>query len=460
MGEQESTGLFDSLAAAVGDTVGSVLGDSGADSGATAGVHYDHGDGCDEHDAKHEGGGATATATAGTAGTFDLTESRDAEGNIALTGTGGNDEIKVTEHYEDTWGNWIREKLGMERTADGVTVSDGQGDSKTYLGAEADRLTIAGGEGNDTIAVDAGVGNSIRLAGDGGNDYLQGGGGNDTIDGGTGIDTAYGLSGNDTIRGGDGRDYLDGGRGDDQVFGEGGNDAVIGGRGEDSLDGGEGDDVLAGGEGKDRHTGGAGSDRTYRQDDDSTDLTAEDKDKIVALREGAGQSLAVEGSDSFKERVESDLDALRSTTWGQGMLSELDNSDHTTTIKERLRGPNSEDGSTFPMPGGVDPTIYYNTTRTYTGDGSHDSQQRPAVVGLGHELSHAYNDVKGNVPVHETDGERNYERVAVGLPVDHDDDPFTPRIERVNPYTENDLRDELGVPRRTRYEEAPKETSR
>ena len=52
------------------------------------------------------------------------------------------------------------------------------------------------------------------------------------------------------------------------------------------------------------------------------------------------------------------------------------------------------------------------------------------------------------------DNVRNLERVAVGLPIDHDDDPSTP--ERLDPdmpyaYTENALREEWAWPRRPRY---------
>lgn len=48
----------------------------------------------------------------------------------------------------------------------------------------------------------------------------------------------------------------------------------------------------------------------------------------------------------------------------------------------------------------------------------------------------------------------NDERAAVGLPIDHDANPATPRqIDPNHPYelTENALRDELGLPRRRRY---------
>ena len=51
-------------------------------------------------------------------------------------------------------------------------------------------------------------------------------------------------------------------------------------------------------------------------------------------------------------------------------------------------------------------------------------------------------------------GDNNRERVAAGLPIDHDDDPDTP--ERIDPrhpyvYTENGLREEMGAPHRDHY---------
>lgn len=51
-------------------------------------------------------------------------------------------------------------------------------------------------------------------------------------------------------------------------------------------------------------------------------------------------------------------------------------------------------------------------------------------------------------------GAPNDERVAVGLPIDHDDDPETPhRLDPRHPYayTENALREEMGLLSRSRY---------
>jgi len=83
----------------------------------------------------------------------------------------------------------------------------------------------------------------------------------------------------------------------------------------------------------------------------------------------------------------------------------------------------------------------------------------PPVTVLYHELAHVYDYVHGTLAEGvytrpDNEGVDNAERVAVGLPVDHDNDLSTPeRLDPRHPYdfTENGLRDEIGAPRAPRY---------
>ena len=81
------------------------------------------------------------------------------------------------------------------------------------------------------------------------------------------------------------------------------------------------------------------------------------------------------------------------------------------------------------------------------------------MVVLYHEMAHVYdyaNDTlaEGVYTGPDNPNVNNRERVAAGLPIDHDDDPSTPnRIDPRHPYqyTENGLREELGAPHRPSY---------
>jgi hypothetical protein len=414
-----------------------------------------------------------------------------ADGRTVVDFGAGDDEVKVSQNADGS----LRFEVNGEThdltpaQSQRVTLRGGEGDDRITLddsvtgdvrvegGAGDDVLVgnaadnwIAGGEGDDLIVGGAGDDTLIGQAGDdtvtGGDgvDYLEGGAGDDLLDAGAGRDVVYGLGGDDTLLGGADQDYLDGGLGDDMVQGGAGNDAVIGGRGDDRLLGGEGDDVIAGGEGRDVTIGGAGDDQHYVQDEDIA-ITAQGADTVTtvdlstrnALGGVPGSSIQIRGDAEFQARVESDLDALRSLPAGREMLLELDNSGHTTTIEPTTGGnmafpANNDvwlqpDGSPGP---GADATIRYNTSRVILGGGAEDWMTRPPVIGLFHEMVHAYNFTTGTLPPGYSGGTRNAERGAVGLPYDHDGDPSTPWT-NPNPVTENDLRAQLGLPRRPHY---------
>jgi Ca2+-binding RTX toxin-like protein len=356
--------------------------------------------------------------------------------NAVINGGDGNDTITVDASVKN-----------------GVHIDGGRGSDKLTGGEGND--TLAGGEGNDVVI--GGKGNDT-LSGAAGDDYLEGGAGDDAVNGGDGRDVMYGLDGNDRMSGGAGRDYMDGGGGDDTVNGGKGDDQVMGGRGNDTLQGGKGNDAVAGGLGTDTVDGGEGSIKLYTQQDDKVTVGTGDKNTVVDLKDydTLGSSISVSGSDEFKARVESDLDAMRSLPIGQDLLRRADGSGKKTDIRA-TSGGNSAGGTNFSdgyqsldgKPGkGSDAYVNYNITRISLG--GEEWMNRPPVVGFFHELVHTSDINTGTLAPGKTDGTDNLENSAVGLPFDHDGDPKTPKITQNRP-AENDLRDQLNLPTRPRY---------
>jgi hypothetical protein len=360
----------------------------------------------------------------------------------------------------------------------GLTVTSGS-DSVTLTAEQARNSVIRGGDGNDSITVDSSVTQGVRIDGGNGNDTLIGGsgddslsggegddylearGGNDSISGGAGRDVLYGLDGKDRLNGGAGRDYIDGGAGDDSANGGSGDDQVMGGRGNDRLSGGTGNDAVAGGHGKDSVNGGIGNDSLYVEDSDTVTVGKGDTRTTVDMTDAdaLGSSVTVTGDDAFTARVQSDLDAMRSLPSGQELLRRLDDSGKSTTIRAVARptdgntanGTNFNDGymAADGTPGkGTDSQVNYHTSRISLG--GEEWQNRPPVVGLFHELVHASDFVNGELAPGSSEGTRNLEHSAVGLPYDHDNDPKTPKIKQ-DRVGENDLRDDLNLPTRPRY---------
>jgi Effector protein/RTX calcium-binding nonapeptide repeat (4 copies) len=423
-----------------------------------------------------------------------LTETRDAEGNISLTGTIGDDTIRVHEH------------LSNKGTADGVSVDDGKGHSRDYLGDDANHLSIHGGEGRDFISVDPQVRNNLHLYGDAGNDRIEGGAGNDIIYGGAGRDYIdgregddtifgeagndflYGGRGNDVIEGSDGNDYLEGGKGNDVLHGNAGNDVVSGGRGDDRVFGDAGNDVLYGGSGTDEIFGGDGNDRVRAEKADFVDGGAGTNSTLrLEVNETLGSSVSyssdldkdgnykIDGTlnnaeyDAFQDRVEDDIDLMRATPNGQQLLGVFDKSGHSVIV-HRIDAVNGyagwPTGAPAPVldasgnPGtGQDVTIGYNPNINISIDGKEES---PMEI-LYHEASHTYNEVTGTLQndIYTGPGEAavilNLERQAVGLPnggvpFDNDGNPGTPASSD-NPdwATEHGMSHELGRAERPSY---------
>ncbi|RKH46746.1 M91 family zinc metallopeptidase [Corallococcus sicarius] len=390
------------------------------------------------------------------AGNNTATVSQNKDGGLTITS--GKDTVTLTAEQ-----------------AKGAIIQGGAGDDSITLDASVTQdLTLDGGEGNDKLVggkgndkLVGGKGNDTVIGGEGkdtlsgldGDDYLEGGAGDDRILGGEGRDVLYGLDGNDYVSGGGGRDYVDAGAGDDKAFGGAGDDQVIGGRGNDTLSGGSGNDAVAGGAGKDTVRGGTGADKLYVEEGESTPDVAKGEKTLVDMTNAdqRGRSVTVSGSAEFQARTQSDLDAMRSLPSGQELLRTLDDSGHSTTIKEtsggNSAGPANRDDTWLNTDGtpnkGSDGTVNYNTTRTSLG--TEEWKNRPPVVGLFHELVHASDYANGVLARGEKDGVNNRETSAVGLPIDLDQDPSTPDVIQDSRPGENVLRDELNLPTRPHY---------
>jgi Ca2+-binding RTX toxin-like protein len=415
-----------------------------------------------------DGGNGSDKIIADETVTYDLTIFGGA-GNDTIRGGSGSDYIDGGNGDDKIYGGTGDDILKGGSGNDKIYGEDGD---DYFLGGPGDDL-MKGGNGNDVIF--GGDGND-RIYGEAGRDYLEGEAGNDYLDGGDGDDVLYGLDGDDILLGKDGNDYLDGGNDHDILDGGNGDDILFGGTGDDILKGGSGNDLLAGGEGIDSYKKSNGCNKIYAQsDDDYGNTGACDVVKIVDLSTTNNQgtlpgSTIVINSDpdnpEFEMRVQSDIDALRSIPIGRIMLTSLDNHLHAVDISVSWVGNSinwddwddahlREDGSFGPGSGSH---ILYYPSKITLGDGREKWKRRPPLVGMFHEMVHAYNAGMGTAqrglgPY----GVYNFEYQTIGLsfdgiPFDNDNNPKTPASEDNLPvYTENGLRSFLHLARRTFY---------
>ncbi len=406
---------------------------------------------------------------------------------LVVTTGGADDRVGVSQRDDGTLDVSINGRSFAVSTAEGqeLTIRTGGGDDVIEVAANvtvnivadtgdgADRIDIAGGGEN---RVDAGAGNDhVILSGSGRNDVF-GGSGDDVVQGGGGVDVIHGGDGNDSIDGGAGRNFLEGGAGDDTIRSRGTGDMVSGGTGDDVIHAAPGASAVYAGAGRDTIEGAGDGTTVYAAIGDLVNAATGTRPTVVNVEidPQAGASLRIEGSDAFVQRVQAEIDFLRSSPNGQRMLAEFDataaGTGNTVTIKELSNEHNgyampAGDGVTWPdvqitngVAGpGVQTEIRYNPSFHM------DAFPAPVVV-LYHEMSHAYNFVNGtlqpgnyNGPDAADRGISNSERQAVGLETtapayDFDGDPATPPT-TANPdhLTENGLRGELGLPDRPSY---------
>jgi len=454
----------------------------------------------------------------------------DAADHVQVVVSGGNLIIRVGQLRPDGSIEYQEQVIPADMARD-LVIRTGDGDDVIEVPPEARvRITAFSGEGNDLYfgggqpGVSVGSSGNDRLylgAGDdvafggAGNDAIYGGAGVDTIDGqdgddliagGGGFDTLYGGRGNDRVLGNSGTDYLEGGSGDDSLDGGDGADALSGGRGDDALWGGAGDDALYGGRGADAYDGGAGLDKAAVEDGESQtgtervitiELTGSPGDHAIELVQPDWMSDAQ--WHAWLERIDSDLELLRSTPNGRQGLLALDalseDTDHSwgfwtgdddrhirivpygnddeyegVTVAGWLAGDDLGGNYASPPGGALEDDALVNA------GGMHPRalDERPPVVSLYHELSHSFDQIGGGTPdgtftetiVDEDTGETisqnsadltEFSAVGQDADGDGDYDPVPTDSGRPHPaaLVENALRDDLGWDNREGYTAVP-----
>ncbi len=380
--------------------------------------------------------------------------SENADGSHTFTGSRGDDRYTVAQASDgsmmvtndDTGAVYM---LTADEAAHGVTVQAGAGDDRVVVDASVTTpLHIKGGTGDDRI-------NARAAAGD-----VQ-------LEGGSGDDRLLGGAGGDAISGGSGDDYIDGGAGNDQLLGQDGDDRLLGQEGEDFIQGGDGADRAAGGKGADAIYADRHDTRIDAGKDDDVDLIVAEQGSIDPTRVSAGDQvheydpeevdawleanpeIAIEGSDDFEARTRADLGVMLTTEQGRGLLNDLagalEADGETLTLAEK------------PLEDGAGGTHSSSDERIEVGQWSEiypDGTHRMPLPVLFHELVHAYQNHVSGYPegssVHENGREvDNDELQATGLPWYDASGKLHPANEL--PYTDNQFREELGLPPRTRY---------
>ncbi|MDO5290166.1 MAG: M91 family zinc metallopeptidase [Pseudomonadota bacterium] len=402
-------------------------------------------------------------------------------GNQASIQQSGN-TVRVTTGNADD-----RIHVSQSSTTGRITI-DVNGQQHTYSQLQARRIDIKTAGGNDTVLVDANVRAEIiadggagddTLYGGAGNDRLLGGSGNDTliagdghdyVDAGAGDDTVMGGRGSDTLYGGEGHDRLSGGAGDDYIDGYLGNDTLSGGTGRDVLSGGQGDDRLGGGSGNDVIYAGSGSDQITDQSG-SNNVYHQAGDKVQASGISTQldvmaipSNITIRGSAEFTARTQADLATLAASSAGQQMLKTIEQ-EGRGLFGDRLTISETADENGYYIPSRKE---IQSSPSFHLGRGPEDIYGRvPPIVVLYHEMGHAQADMNGtSIPYNRvfrdntdpTNLDHNRvpdeERRNVGLPRDHDNNPYTPaQMDSRTLYalTENGLREEMGYGKRGSY---------
>lgn len=382
-------------------------------------------------------------------------------------------------------------------------ITSSGGDNRINIDPLAQTIVnIVTGQGNDLIT--AGGGHTFIAAG-AGKDYIQLGSGTGIANGGDDDDILVAGDGHAILSGDSGNDKLYAKQTDNtkrQIYlnGGNGNDYLYAGSGINVLNGGLGNDTLFGyrqttfytGAGKNTVHSYSEQDKIYAQDTDTIHNTGNAPIEYVKHVDSGKHAFKIEGTPDFVSRAEEYLEQLRGSPSGQKLLQELDRlaikNGGPTTIKA-----SSHDGISFYQ--------FKNSHTDKFPDEEHRKHQTPefgfiingkagsvathAEIGvdpayfgldineppllqLYHQMVHAFNGGHGTIlpgsqPVIGADGKPvladgeptttlNMEYQAIGIPTDgtlydFDNNPMTPpTATNPSPYTENDLRREMGVP--------------
>jgi len=372
-----------------------------------------------------------------------------------------------------------------------VVINSGSGDD--YLNVGGRHTTLLTGEGNDTVKVTSGICN------------LDAGSGDDSIHISSAENTrVYAGLGDDRVQAGSGLNFIDGGPGDDVITGGSGHNILSGGDGNDAINAGTGTHVIYPGQGHDLVSRLKPIDTVYSQPDTKmvaisnaqrrewmleklntlplpsveqimAVLMPDDPNAVnhmlVAASDAGKTGVRVEGTADFIARVEADLALFRLSPNGQQLLLALDTAAQKGGQPVRIEFFEMANAS-FTLSSTTEEPVLRNGqpgTPAYGGLVKYNPNFSPSgllpIIGLYHELCHAYNAVTGTaVPgeTAETEGSKtvqtpNRERQAVGLPIamepfDFDFNPATPPTQ-TNPeaFTENGIRKEFGLPLRSSY---------
>ncbi|KTB68321.1 MULTISPECIES: M91 family zinc metallopeptidase [Pseudomonas] len=376
-----------------------------------------------------------------------------------------------------------------------VRIMTGDGKDRVKTGAGYARVN--GGSGNDSIRL--GSGGGIALGGDG-DDRMHAGAGNAVLSGG---------KGNDVLRAGKSANrrlvYLNGDQGNDQLHAGGGINVLNGGRGDDRLKGAANTTFYAGA-GHDVIQSMSKKDRIYAKASDEIHHTGLSKVTHMEVRDVGREGLEIAGTPEFIDAVQDVLDQLRGSPVGQRVLEQMDDFVDAIRSPVTLRESADMSGSYYyfrnvysdrPSSGQSSrfqdkPELGYIKNEVAGSVATHaeielqtfhfgQQLSTTPLLALQHELAHAFNGATGtyqpgNQQAFGPDGNpierygqpvfvNNVEYQALGLAIedgelfDYDNNPLTrPTTLNPLPFTENALRQEMGVPLRDRYlvDEAPR----
>jgi len=219
-------------------------------------------------------------------------------GALNISGTDSADRIfmdlgNLFSDFANVTLNGIGKVLHTSQLTEIIASGNGGNDDiGTMALSLARRVTLIGGDGDDTLRGSYG-GDSI--SGDAGNDSIDGANGADILSGGDGDDTILGGDQSDQISGNDGRDRLLGGRGHDRIFGGASGDRLYGQGGDDQLNGEGGNDRIYGDDfGGDTLRGGAGDDLLVSRDGAGDDQLFGDGGRDTSIADAADLLTSIE----------------------------------------------------------------------------------------------------------------------------------------------------------------------
>jgi Ca2+-binding RTX toxin-like protein len=311
------------------------------------------------------------------------------DGNDTIIGGAGNDTLNGNAGNDLVVGGRGNDLASLGSGHDRFVWNPGDGDDSVHGGSGTDTLEFNGSDGDELMTVTTTGPNSFRffrdlgditvdntrverieVAGLGGDDEIDasdqtsadvrltvdGGDGNDTIIGGAGNDTLNGGAGNDLVVGGRGNDLASLGSGHDRfVWNPGdGDDVVFGGAGTDTLEfnGSDGDELMT------VTTTSANSFRFFR---DLGDITV-DAVRVERIEvAGLGGDDEIDASDQTRPHVVLDVDGGESndtiiggagndTLAGSSGRDTLDGGDGS----DSLTGGSGADSFAFGFAGGRD----------------------------------------------------------------------------------------------------------